>query len=305
MINLDDNFISIVAYLHKNDSDVMTFLQTIEEVLKSNFRKYEYIFVDDGANENVINQIRNFKKRNNSIIRIIKMGFAQGLEASMNAGIDLAIGDFVYEFDSVLIDYPGKILMDVYHKALEGYDIVATVPQGLKCRISTKVFYRIYNLFRKSNEKLSIERFRIVSRRAINRAESYSDVIPYRKAVYSSIGLNKTNIIYISNSKNNGYRFVDSGKIGTAIDAIVLFTDLAYKASIVLASVLLLIAIIAVIFYGLYKNSVFWIPYAIIPAFCSCIILFFFAITFKYLEVLLKLVFKKEKYLISDIEKCD
>ena len=37
-------------------------------------------------------------------ITILNMSFFHGVEAAMNAGVDLAIGDFVFEFDSCIAD---------------------------------------------------------------------------------------------------------------------------------------------------------------------------------------------------------
>ncbi len=52
------------------------------------------------------------------------MGYSHGLEASMNAGIDLSIGDFVFEFDSCFMDFDPDVIMQVYRKSLQGFDIV-------------------------------------------------------------------------------------------------------------------------------------------------------------------------------------
>ena len=125
MNNRDNNFVSVVVYLHKKEKNIFYFLQFVNNVLEYRFKKYEIICVDDCAEEEVIEDVHKFKEENeNVIISIIKMGFSHGLEASMNAGVDFAIGDFIFEFDSCYVDYGEKLIIDVYEKALEGYDIV-------------------------------------------------------------------------------------------------------------------------------------------------------------------------------------
>ena len=52
------------------------------------------------------------------------------LESAMNAGRDIAIGDFVFEFDDVFVDYEPELIMRVYEKLLEGNDIVAVRSRG-------------------------------------------------------------------------------------------------------------------------------------------------------------------------------
>uniref|UniRef100_UPI00325FE826 hypothetical protein n=1 Tax=Clostridium sp. NkU-1 TaxID=1095009 RepID=UPI00325FE826 len=43
----------------------------------------------------------------------------------MNAGVDLAIGDFIYEFDNLLVEYDQDLIWKVYQRSLQGYDIVS------------------------------------------------------------------------------------------------------------------------------------------------------------------------------------
>ena len=38
-------------------------------------------------------------------------------------------GDFLFEFDKCLPDFEPSLIMDVYYRALEGYDVVAAAPR--------------------------------------------------------------------------------------------------------------------------------------------------------------------------------
>lgn len=58
----------------------------------------------------------------------------------MNAGRDMAIGDFVYEFDDINPDYPPELIRDVYDRMLSGYDIVAASCKG-KIKLTSRLFY--------------------------------------------------------------------------------------------------------------------------------------------------------------------
>ena len=98
MINKENNFISAVIYLQKDETNIDRFLNMLYSVLEANFKKYEIICVSNYFDERTIKQLKQFKdiyeKVNISFIRLDKN---QGLEECMNAGIDLAIGDFVFE----------------------------------------------------------------------------------------------------------------------------------------------------------------------------------------------------------------
>ncbi len=226
----------------------------------------------------------------------------------MNAGIDLSIGDFVLEFDSCYIDYKEELIMQVYRKALEGFDIVTATPPQSQSKISSRLFYGIYNHFSDSDEKIMTERFQIISRRAINRVSAYSKTIPYRKAVYASSGLSLYNMQYEIAEQKSGIRFDDEEKGNTAIDSLILFTNLSYKVSMIISVIMAVFMIAAgtytvVAYFGINKPVEGWAPImGLIAAgfFATFIIL---TIIIKYLDVLLRLVFKKQKYLVSSIEK--
>ena len=85
--------------------------------------------------------------------------------------------------------------MDIYYKLLEGYDIVKDIP-NIKLKFFSKIFYDIFNHYSGSLNKLTTERFRIISRRAINRIYKGTVMIEYRKAIYATCGLDAADIKY-------------------------------------------------------------------------------------------------------------
>ena len=42
--NKEDNFMSVVAYVHNDGQDALTFVKNVSEVLDENFKKYEILF---------------------------------------------------------------------------------------------------------------------------------------------------------------------------------------------------------------------------------------------------------------------
>ena len=143
--NKEKNFISAVIYVHNCENEIKKFLEKLNEVLNTNFNKYEIICVNDASTDNSVNRINEFANNvSDSIVTILNMSYYQGLELSMNAGVDLSIGDFVYEFDNIYMDYKMDVVIDVYRKSLEGFDIVSASPDKNKS-ISSKLFYKVFN----------------------------------------------------------------------------------------------------------------------------------------------------------------
>lgn len=307
--NKEKNFISVVVYTYNNENEIIKFLKNINNTLKNNFEKYEIICVNDASTDKTVKKIKEFSKEIASgTISIINMSHYQGIELSMNAGVDLAIGDFVYEFDYIVQDYKEDVILNIYYKSLEGYDIVAANSKKNKKKTSS-MFYNIFNRYSDTEYKISTEEFRILSRRAINRIHSISKNIPYRKAIYANCGL-KTYYFEYETSKNikNIYnKQVHKNRRETAINSLILFTNIGYKFSISM-SIFMILVVLAVACYTLiifFKGIPVegWTTTMLFLSFTFFGLFTIMTIVIKYLEILIDLNFKKTNYLIESIEK--
>ena len=305
---MEKKFISFVAYLHNNEDGIKEFMETLCNMASSKFENYELILVDDACVDDTLLLVKQYVEDNklSHMVSIVHMGFFQGMEASMNAGRDSAIGDFVFEFDDVDIDFEGDVIFNVYEKSLEGFDIVTATGSGKK-RFSSNIFYSLYNRFAHGSGKIGPEKFRLLSRRAINRVKSMGVYIPYRKAVYANCGLKTTGVSYqsIARSKKKG-KFSQRGSL--ALDSFIYFTNLLEKLSAVISGVFLLITVLVGIYiitdyFNVHKPVEGWVSTMAFLAFGFFGVFALLTIILKYFSVLLNLEFKKQRYLVSDIEK--
>lgn len=309
VINKEKNFISAVVYVRNNESDIEHFLENICKILNDNFDKYEIICVDDGSTDKSSDVIKAYTPdKDGVVITLINMGYFQGSERSMNAGVDLAIGDFVLEFDCVYIDYDKNTVMDVYFHSLKGFDIVSASNLKLKRRTS-ELFYKLFNKYSNNPIALKSETFRIISRRAINRIQTLSKTVPYRKAIYANCGLQISSISYIPipDSANKNKKQFKNERIDLATNSLILFTDIAYRVSLSMTFIFLF----SIFFVALYTLIVFlkgnpvagWTTTMLFLSVAFFGIFAFFAIIIKYLSIITDLIFKKVKYTIESIEK--
>lgn len=309
IINKEKNFISIVAYARNNEHQIDNFLKNIVSVLENKFEKYEIIFVNDSSSDKTVEKIQENKDIiKNGVLQIINMSFYQGIEASMKAGVDLAIGDFVYEFDNIKTNFDMNLIMKIYYHSLKGYDIVSAVPSN-RNKFTSRVFYYLFNKYSNSNYGLQTETFRILSRRAINRINDISQTIPYRKAIYANSGLKMDYIEYKCENNVSSYEQEDNSlKRDIAINSLILFTNIGYKVSQIFS----LIMVIFTVVIGIYTVETYLTYDKIVEGWttlmgmiCICFfgVFLVLAIVIRYLNILLNLVFKKQQYLISSIEK--
>lgn len=307
----EKKFISLVIYLHNSADYLKHFLDVVVPVFEVNFEQFEIVCVDDDCQDGTIEKLKEYVEAYQwkAMVNVVHMSYFQGLESAMNAGRDIAIGDFVYEFDDIFVDYDSKVIMEAYDTLIAGNDIVAVSSKG-KLRFTSKIFYSLYNRTSRGNGKIGPETFRIISRRAINRIKSMGQYIPYRKAVYANCGLKASTVYYESRDAKVRLRnkTVVSERTTLALDSFIYFTNVLERISAVICGIFLL----ATVGMGIYIISDMFNKTKPVEGWLSTmgfLALGFFGvfalltIILKYLSVMLNLIFKQQRYLVSDIEK--
>lgn len=302
----EKNFISLVVYVHNNENEIEYFLNSVNHKLASCFEKYEIICVNDYSSDNSVRVIEEVSKNfDNTTINIINMSYKQGLEKAMRAGVNFAIGDFVYEFDSCIIDYDLSLIVDVYNKSLEGFDIVAASLDRNNSFFSS-VFYMLLHKFG-GIDKLKSERFRILSRRGINRINQNTSNIIYRKVVYYSSGLKYAHITYKPVSKHSIHKdFLYHNNI--AIDSIIAFTNIGYKVSLLATFIMMCLLVLTVLYSLVVKIlglnvSGGWMTLIWIISVCFFVLFGLISIVIRYLSMILGLLNNRNLYLYDSINK--
>ncbi|MBO4489574.1 MAG: glycosyltransferase [Bacteroidales bacterium] len=303
--NKEMNFISAVVYCCDDSNTIGSFIEQLNKTLCDNFLKYEIIVVNDASVDDSVDKVKSVSAQNKGgIITIMNMSHHQGLESSMNAGVDLSIGDFVFEFDTAVGDFDWSLLMELFHHSLKGYDIVSARPNRRK-NVSSQLFYTIFNHYANLQYDLSTESFRVLSRRAINRVRSITESTPYRKASYANCGLAIDSLVYTPTIKTKRKKY--SGRKMMAIDSLILYTDVAYHVTVGLAAFMALITVafgIFALFTKLYSHPVEgWTTIILFIAFGFSGLFIILAMALKYLQIIVSLVFRKKNYLFESIEK--
>lgn len=298
--NKEQNFVSAVVYVDKVDSNTLDFFGTLNACLNQHFMQYELIAVNSAEASHENAALRDWAKGIDKPLTMIQMSLRQPHEQCMNAGLDISIGDYVYEFDSTDMPYDAGLIWEAYQTAMKGNDIVSVCPAQEK--ISSRLFYRIFNAHSNAEYKLRTDSFRLVSRRAINRAHAISENLPYRKATYASCGLRMAELEFsgkIPAKKND--------RLGLAVDSLTLYTDFGYKFSIGLTLCMFALTVLEFIY-----TLAIWIAGNPISGWTTTMFVLtlglagLFAISalaMKYLTLIVKLNFRKQDYMIENVEK--
>ncbi len=308
MGNKEKNFVSSVIYVHNAGVGIGEFLRMLIQTLEGNFEHSEIICVNDSSDDDSAENIRKASESAvHTSVSILNMSYFHGMELAMDAGRDLAIGDFVFEFDDISPGYGQEEIMKVYRKALEGYDIVSAIPDR-KLRLSSRLFYRLFDRFTVLSYGMQTESFRILSRRVINRISSMNRTVPYRKAVYANCGLRRNLVSY--HAKEAGRKLDRTEKRyrrGLAVDALIMFTDLGYRFSIGMTVLMMAVAmfmlIYTVIVYLTSHPVAGWTTTILFLSVAFFGLFGILTVVIKYLQLLLELTFKRKQYNFESIEK--
>ena len=308
-MNKEQNFVSAVVYVHNAEHRVTDFVNTVISVLTESFEHAEVICVNDYSSDHSLDRIRAIPADPAALsLSVINMSYYHGLETAMNAGTDMAIGDFVFEFDDTVLDFAPETIMQVYRKALEGYDIVSASPdRGL--RMTSRLFYQVFERFSNHSCHMTSERFRILSRRVINRISSMNKTTLYRKAVYANCGLQTANIRYAASAgeKSGSDREERKYRSRLAADSLILFTQVGYRFSMAMTFLMMFLSLVflayILIIYFTAHPVEGWTTTVLFLSLAFLGLFGILTIVVKYLQLIMDMVFHRKHYSFESIEK--
>lgn len=289
-------FISVVFYVRNYENYIEKFLNTVLSQLEYHFEHYELICVNNDSTDSTINIVKNFCNSFDSefVLNIVNIAYCRSIEEAMSAGTDFAIGDFVYQFNSIIIDYKAEMIFEAYRKSINNNDIVQISPNK-KYTLQQKIYYSMYNLGVKKNMRIKPERFHILSRRVINRIDRISNYYTNNAAIFSQCGLKCETISYTPSNFYIKYDKTEkSERLYKALESIIVYTNSIPYLMILTSFVFLIICGINLFIMNFMVSLTFFLCFVLVLI-CTMIL--------QYLHILINLNFKKQIHLIKSIDK--
>ena len=196
------------------------FLAAVDAHFDERFDAYEIVVVDDASSDHSTDVVKAVAPTLHCALSLVELAHFHGVEAAMVAGLDRAMGDFVFEFDDTYMDYPFEVLDRMYDSAVSGFDVVAAAPDNLGWRL--RAFYAVCNWFSGIKPPLSYERLRVSSRRALDAMLHQRERIRDRQVLYRYTGYRYLRLDY-SPDRAAGHRPKTSLRFG--LDVFFSFTD--------------------------------------------------------------------------------
>jgi polyisoprenyl-phosphate glycosyltransferase len=217
-------FVSVVVYTRDEPGAAAAFVQQFGPWLARRFSLYEIVLVDD-ASHSLSPALRTAEEHGVNVVAI-ELSRRHGVEPGIKAGLDRAMGDWVYELETAAVDFPPDLLLRMYESAGDGFDIVTASGDDGSRR--SRLFYRFVNHYADLDTPLRTERVRLTSRRTLNAMLGMREKVRYRKALYAVLGHRREHLRYTPTSAPRG-RQLDRETSSLAFDILLSFSGFGLR----------------------------------------------------------------------------
>lgn len=220
--------LSVVATLYRSEAYIAEFNRRMNETIQPITEDYEIIFVNDGSPDNSCSVVENLILTNKKI-KLIDLSRNFGHHQAMMAGLDHAVGDYVFLIDSDLEEAP-ESLASFWNEMMAdpSFDVVYGVQEKRKGktfeRISGHLFYTFFNYFSGVNLPRSLVTSRLMSQKYVDSLRKYGERELVIAGIWHTIGFKQKPLTIKKGHKGKStYSFLK--KIEMMTNAIISFSE--------------------------------------------------------------------------------
>jgi len=167
----------------------------------------ETLFINDGSWDQSLHKLKSYAQSENGL-KVVSLSRNFGHQVALTAGIDLAQGDAIVAMDADLQD-PPEIIIDMYKKFLEGYDVVYGVRKKRDGEswfklFTAKLFYLLLKKIAHVEIPLNTGDFRMISKRVKLALSSMKEKHRLIRGMISWVGFRQTAVEYNREARFGG-----------------------------------------------------------------------------------------------------
>jgi len=243
--------ISIVIPVYNSEHIQKELYTRLVKVLSECNNNYEIIFINDGSQDNSIENLKQLCLKDKNV-KLIDFSRNFGHQSAITAGFEKASGDIIAVIDDDLQD-PPEILPTFIDKLNEGYDVVYGIRKKRKENFLRRsffyIFYRILGLLSRHDIPFDTGDFCVMNRKVLDNLNRFQETNKFIRGIRSWIGFRQTGIEYERDARYAGSsQYTLKKYFKFALDAILSFSYLPLRLSTLFG---FLVAGVS-FFYGLY-----------------------------------------------------
>lgn len=267
--------LSIVSPVYKGEKMVDELVSRIISSVQKITPDFEIILVEDCGPDNAWEKIV-AQTKTDVRVKGIKLSKNFGQHHAITAGLDLAQGEWTVVMDCDLQDRPEEIV-NLYHKAQEGYDIVfarrAKRKDHFFKRKSSQLFYAVFTYLSGVQQDGTIANFGIYSHKAVKAMNSMREPMRAFAPMAKWIGFNRTAIDVEHSERFEGKTTYNWTRlINLALDFSMAYSDKPLRLAVKLGFLISSLAIL----YAFYNVYLYLSGSIIVSGFASLIISIWF-----------------------------
>jgi dolichol-phosphate mannosyltransferase len=255
--------LSIVCPAYQEEEVLPLFHQELCSVLAEIGNKFEIeiLYVDDGSRDRTLAVIRELA-RGDRRVRYLSFSRNFGHQAALTAGLEHAQGEVILMMDSDL-QHPPALIPTLLEKWGQGYEIVLTIREddpglGLFKRLSSRLFYQVMGWLSDTEIRFSAADFRLMSRRAVHSLLELRETHRFLRGMVQWLGFPTVEVPFKPISRKAGLsKYTLRRMMNFALDAVLSFSRLPLRLSMVLGSVSVGVSFVITAYAGM---RLFWHP---------------------------------------------
>lgn len=247
--------LSIVAPVYDEEVLLPEFYRRVVAAIEPLNVSFEIVLVNDGSHDRsgaIMDELHAQDKR----VKVIHFSRNFGHQIAITAGTDHATGQAVAVIDSDLQD-PPEIIVDMYHKWREGYQVVYGVRSEREGetafkRATASAFYRLIRRITNINLPLDTGDFRLMDERVVAVMRSMREHHRFMRGLSVWVGFKQAGVSYRRDARKAGVtKYPLKKMLRFALDAITSFSylplQLATYSGFVIAGCSVVAILVAII----------------------------------------------------------
>ena len=267
--------LSVVIPVFNEEENITVLHSRLTAVLEDTHIDYEIIFVDDGSNDNSLNQLQNLSVEDKRVL-VVELARNFGHQVSITAGLDFARGQAVAVMDADLQD-PPEALPEFIAKWRKGYDVIYAIREQRKerwlKRSSYALFYRLLRRVANIDIPLDSGDFCVMDRRVVELLKSMPERSRFIRGIRSWVGLNQVGLPFERHARYAGQsKYTIRRLVLLALDGLISFSYVPLRFISFLGLSVSCLSIFLAVFYFVKKLLYGLSP----PGFATLVVSIFF-----------------------------
>lgn len=235
--------ISIVVPIYYEEENIFPLYERLKKVISDELDlNYEIIFINDGSKDDSVKNIKKLRTQDGNI-KLIDFSRNFGHQIAVTAGLEHTTGEVSVIIDADLQD-PPELIIDMYKKYKEGYDVVyakrkSRAGESFFKKRTAKIFYRLLDFISEVDIPLDTGDYRLMSRRVVEQLNSMPEKNRFIRGLVTWVGFKQTSVEYNREKRHAGETGYSLSKmIKFSLDGITSFSTFPLKIATIFGTLI-------------------------------------------------------------------